>query len=206
MTRGEDVRAAGEAAGSGSGSGSGDAAGSGDPEPAPGEATNPYPVGTDRAEDEADNAPKTPAELEKQPKPAVPAPALATTASAAVKLIQSGKRDLALASLQALEQKSPKNAYVAFLLGNLYFDQRWWSVAMEYYRAAIYRNGGYKTNTVLIRNVIAMLVSKKTAAQAEVFLKKSSGRPAIPHLQAVGRSDPNAYLRKYATALARQIR
>jgi len=196
------------AAGSGSaGSGSGSAAAvETEAVPSPAEATNPDPAGANRAEDEDDNAPKTPSEAEKRPKPVASAPVLATTINGAVKLIQDGKRDLALASLLALEQKTPKSAYTAFLLGNLYFDQRWWSVAMEYYRAAIYRNGGYKTNTLLIRNVIGMLVSKKTDRQAEAFLKKSIGRPAIPHLQAVAKTDPNLYLRKYAAALARQIR
>ena len=39
-------------------------------------------------------------------------------------LIKAGKRDLALASLRALWKKRPQSAYIPFLLGNLYFDQR----------------------------------------------------------------------------------
>jgi serine/threonine-protein kinase len=193
----------------GEGSGAaGEGAGEGEPEavPSPAEATNPDPAGgaAATAEDEDEDAPKTQAEIEKRPKPA--APALATTINGAVKLIQERKRDLALASLQALYQKQPKSAYIPFLLGNLYFDQRWWSVAMEHYRAAIIRNGGYRYNATLIRNVIRMLISKKTSRQAEAFLKRTIGRPALPYLHVTARSDPNPYMRKYATALVRQIR
>ncbi len=173
--------------------------------PSPGEATNPDPSGAGSAEDEDDDAPKTQEDAEKRPKPA-PAPALAPTVNAAVKLIKEGKRDLALASLHALYKKQPKSAYIPFLLGNLYFDQRWWAVAMEQYRVAISRDAGYRGNAILIGNMIRMLLSKKTDRQAEAFLKKTIGRPAVPYLQITARSDRNPYLRKYAGALARQIR
>jgi serine/threonine protein kinase len=204
---GEPAAGAGSDSAPGAGEGSGSAAPAGEvePVPSPAEATNPDPAGGGSAEDEDENAPKTQADVEKRTKPPA-APVLATTINGAVKLIQDGKRDLALASLQALEQKQPKSAYTAFLLGNLYFDQRWWSVAMDYYRAAIHRNGGYRTNAVLIRNVIRTLISKKTDRKAEVFLKRAIGRPALPYLQQTARTDPNPYLRKYAGALARQIR
>ncbi|HWO19482.1 MAG TPA: protein kinase [Kofleriaceae bacterium] len=197
------------AGGSGSGSGAGSgSAGDGEVEavPSPAEATNPDPAGATSATavDEDENAPKTQAEVDKRVKPA--APALATTIAGAVKLIQDGKRDLALASLLALYQKQPKSSYIPFLLGNLYFDQRWWSVAMEHYRASITREAGYRYNATLIRNVIRMLISNKTSRQAEFFLKKTIGRPSLPYLQQTARTDQNAYMRKYATALARQIR
>jgi serine/threonine protein kinase/TolA-binding protein len=174
--------------------------------PPPEKATNPDPAGAGAgsAEDEDENAPKTQEDIEKRPKPATPA--LATTIAGAVKMVQDGKRDLALASLQALYQKQPKSAYIPFLLGNLYYDQRWWSVSMDNYRTAISRNGGYRTNAVLIRNVIRMLISKKTDRQAEAFLRRTIGRPALPYLQQTAKSDPNLYMRKYAAALVRQIR
>lgn len=202
--------------GSGSGSGSagsgsaGDPAGTGggevDQAPDPKAATNPVPprAGSAADTDEDPNAPKTQADVDKREKPAPPA--LATTIPDVIKLIKEGKRDRALTSLLAIYRQQPKSAYIPFLLGNLYFDQRWWSVAMENYKVAISRNPGYKSNAVLIGNVITMLVSKKTDAQAELFLKKTIGRPAAPYLQAAARSDPNPYIRKYAAALAKQIK
>ncbi len=167
--------------------------------------TNPDPAGANRAEDEDDNAPKTPSKAQTRPSRQRATPALATTINGAVKLIQDGKRDLALASLLALEQKAPKSAYTAFLLGNLYFDQRWWSVAMEYYRAAIIATAATRPTPSSSRNVIGMLVSKKTDGQAGPSSRSPSAGPAILHLQAVTRPI-RTYIRKYAAALARQIR
>ena len=77
---------------------------------------------------------------------------------------------------------------------------------MDQYRTAITRNAGYRTNATLIRNVIRMLISKKTDKNAELFLKKTIGKPALPYLQSTAKNDPNPYMRKYAAALARQIR
>lgn len=172
--------------------------------PAPDKATNPDPAGAGSADDEDDDAPKTQADIEARPKLATPA--LATTIDGAVKLIQEGKRDLAVASLQALQKKQTRNPYIPFLLGNLYYDRRWWSVSMDHYRAAIQLAGGYRANATLIRNVIRMLISKKTDKQAETFLRRTIGRSALPYLQSTARSDPNAYMRRYAAALARAIR
>ena len=77
---------------------------------------------------------------------------------------------------------------------------------MDHYRAAIRSDGRYRRNATLIRNVIRMLISKKTDRKAESFLLRTVGRPALPYLQATGRGDPNLYLRGYATKLARRLR
>jgi serine/threonine-protein kinase len=155
----------------------------------------------DTHEDEADDAPKTKADVEKR----APAPVLATTIHDAVNLIKAGKTELALASLRGLAKKNPRSAYVPFLLGNLYFDKRWWSVAMDHYRIAIRKNAGYKRNTTLNRNVIRMLVSKKTSGQAEYFLRKTIGRPSVPYLRYAASHESSAYVRRYAAALAKAI-
>jgi TolA-binding protein len=66
-----------------------------------------------------------------------PAPCSRPTLTGSIQLIKDGKRDLAMASLRALWKKTPNSSSIPFLLGNLYFDQRWWAVAMEHYTAAI---------------------------------------------------------------------
>ena len=79
------------------------------------------------ADDEAGDAPK----IERRGRAARAGratPQLATNLHDAVSLIKDGKRDHALASLRVLRKKTPKSAYIPFLLGNLYFDQPWWSV------------------------------------------------------------------------------
>ena len=60
------------------------------------------------------------------------------------RMIKAGKKELALASLRQLWKKQPNSGYIPFLLGNLYFDKKWWSVSMDHYRAAIKKNAGYR--------------------------------------------------------------
>ncbi|HEX7839858.1 MAG TPA: hypothetical protein VF469_20420, partial [Kofleriaceae bacterium] len=160
-------------------------------------------------EEEAANAPRTADEVEKHAreaeKRAPAAPALATTLSAAVQLIQEGKHDLAMASLRALWTKMPASAYIPFLLGNLYYDQRWWTVAMEHYAAAIKKNAQYRSNPTLNRNVIGMLASDKTSRKAQAFLRFTVGKPALPYLRFAAQHDANSQVRKISGSLARAI-
>jgi eukaryotic-like serine/threonine-protein kinase len=158
----------------------------------------------EQPQDEAPDAPKTVEEVEKKPAP--PQPQLATTLHDAVELIQQGKRDLALASLRQLRKKSPKSSYIPFLLGNLYYDQRWWSVSMDDYAAAIKNNPAYRTNSTLNRNVIRMLSSTKTQQRAANFLRGTIGRPALPYLKAAAAHEDNPVVKKQAAILARVIR
>ena len=173
----------------------------------------PDPVSADHAvpeseptenEDEAADAPATEEEVEKQPAP--PAPKLARTIHDAVVLIKQGERDLALSSLLQLKRKVPKSAYIPYLLGNLYFEKRWWSVALSNYRLAIKKNGGYRKNGVLIGKVVRMLASNKTAGKAAAFLRGTIGRPAGTYVRFAAAKNPNPTVRKRAAVLARQIR
>jgi len=167
------------------------------------------PEGDQKAapEDEEDNAPKTEAEAEKRE---APAPAqqnqLAKSIHGAVMQIKAGRKELAMQSLRALWKKNPNSGYIPFLMGNLYFDRKWWSVSMDHYRAAIKKNAGYKRNGVLNRNVIRMLASTKTRQRAWNFLRGVIGRFAAPHLRWAAKNDPNPVVRKQAASLARYIR
>jgi serine/threonine protein kinase len=186
------------------GAGSGSGSGSDEIEMDPGVATNPDPnADKQTAEDEAEDAPETTEDAEKR---APAAPVLATTVAAAVQQIKDGKRDLALSSLNALWKKSPKSSYIPFLLGNLYFDKLWWAVAMDHYKAAISKNGGYRSNAVLNRNVIKMLGSPRTVKKATGFIRTTIGKPAIPYLKQAAKSEPNDRVRKTAASLAKTVR
>jgi serine/threonine-protein kinase len=156
--------------------------------------------------DEAENAPKSEEEVEKHEPTPPPAPTLAKTIRGSVLLIKAGKKDLALASLRALQKKNPNSAYIPFLMGNLYFDRTWWSVAMDHYQTAIRKNAGYRRNAVLNRNVIRMLASTKTRQRATNFLRGIIGKFAAPHLRWAAKNDPNPVVRKQAAVLARYIR
>ncbi len=178
-----------------------------DVEPAdPTKAEDPDPTaGAPTAEDEAADAPADTAAVEAH-SPVAPSPAHATTVAGAVRLIKDGQRALALASLRTLARSNPRSAYIPFLLGNLYFDQQWWSVAMDHYRLAITRNTAYRGNPILIRNVIRTLASTKTRGKAIYFLRRTIGRPALAYLRTAAARDPSATVRKQAAALARAMR
>jgi serine/threonine-protein kinase len=167
-------------------------------------AEDPAPASTKPTndDDEEVNAPTTAEEVERH---APAAPVRATTLAGAVQLVQDGKRDLALASLRALWKKMPASAYIPFLLGNLYYDQRWWTVAMEHYAAAIKKNPQYRSNPTLNRNVIRMLASRKTSRKAQGFLRFTVGRPALPYLRHAAQHDASSQVRRLAGGLAHAI-
>jgi len=167
-------------------------------------ADDPAPASTKPSsdEDEAANAPKTAEEVEKH---APPAPVLATSLPGTIQLIKDGKRDLALASLRVLWKKTPNSSYIPFLLGNLYFDQRWWSVAMDHYSAAIKKNAAYRSNPTLNRNVIRMLASKKTSRNAQGFLKYTVGKPALPYVKYAAQHDANPQVKRLSGWLAKHL-
>ena len=155
--------------------------------------------------DEEEDAPKTEQEIEKR-EPPPPAPSLATTVKGAIAQIKAGKKELALASLRQLWKKQPNSAYIPFLLGNLYFDKKWWSVSMDHYKAAIKKNGGYRSNGVLNKNVIRMLASTKTRQAATNFLRGVIGRPSKSYLNWAATHEKSPVVRKQAKALAPYIR
>lgn len=196
-----------EGSGSDAGSGAGSSAGSDEIEMDPEKADDPDPEkgSADQAVEEAADAPETASAAEaKTPEP--PAPHRATNLHDAVLLIKGGQRELALASLRKLAADNKKSAYIPFLMGNLYADKLWWSVAMDEYGLAIKNNSAYRKNPTLIRNVIRMLASKKTQRQASGFLVRTVGHPAIPLLKTAAARDPNAIVKRQATMLLRQIR
>ncbi len=156
-------------------------------------------------EDEDDDAPKSEEEIEQREPPA-PVPQLARTVKEAVAMIKAGKKPLALSSLRLLWKKQPNSSYIPFLMGNLYFDKKWWSVSLDHYKTAIKQDPGYRRNQVLNRNVILMLASTKTRQSATNFLRGVIGSYAKRHLAKAAKSEKNPVVRKEAARVARMIR
>jgi len=166
-------------------------------------ADDPNPNPNQDATDEASDAPKNSDEAEKA---VVVQDALAKTVPDAIALIKSGKRELAIKSLEALRTKVAKNGYVPFLIGNLYFDKVWWGVAMDYYKVAIAQNAAYKRNAILNNNVITTLASTSTRRRAQSFLRFTVGAPAGAYLRNAAKHHKNSIVRQQAAALAKYIR
>jgi TolA-binding protein len=121
-------------------------------------------------------------------------------------MLKRGQRGPALTGLRALWKKSPRSAGLPYLMGNIYYDMKWWSVALEHYQAAIQRAPAYKRNATLIRNVIHMMGTKKTRGKAAYFLRKVVGRAAKPYLAVAARRDPSPAIRSSASWLNKRIR
>lgn len=121
-------------------------------------------------------------------------------------LLRAGRRDEAVAGLEKLRRKHPKNAYVAYLLGNLYFERRWWTDGMKAYRAAIQNNRAYRGRATLNRNVIRALGSAKTYGRASYLIRNDIGRAAIPFLRVAARTDKNPTVRARAERLLETLR
>ena len=92
------------------------------------------------------------------------------------------------------------------MLGNLYYDQRWWSVAMDDYADAIKKNAAYRNNPTLNRNVIRMLAAHEDPPEGDSFLRGTIGhrRAIVPPVR--GRARDNPIVRKQAAAWSRFIR
>jgi hypothetical protein len=153
------------------------------------------PSAAERSQDPTDDRPAPP--------PPPPAP-LAKTLPAVNALIKKGQRELAISSVHAMWQKAPKDARLPYLLGNLYFDKRWWTVGMTYYNAAISRLPAYKGNATLIRNVISALGSPKTRGKAKYLLTKVIGSGAKGLVRSAAKSHADPAVRREAAALIKR--
>ena len=163
-------------------------------------------AGEPEGESEAPDAPASAEAAEAREAQVTVRVAPAGSIAEAMQMIKRGQRQPALLGLRQLWKKNPRSAQLPYLIGNLYYDQKWWSVAMDHYRAAIDRSAAYKRNGILIRNVVHMLGSKQTRGKASWFLRKTVGRPAKPYLRLAARRDPSPAIRRSAAWLVRQIR
>jgi hypothetical protein len=107
--------------------------------------------------------------------------------------------------LRGLRKDHGNSAYLPFLLGNLYFDKRWWTVALGEYRTAIAKNAAYRNNGTLVRNVIRMMASATTLNAARTFITGKIGKPAIPYLKHTTATSTNANLKWHAAATLRAM-
>jgi hypothetical protein len=138
-------------------------------------------------------------------KPVAPPPAVGTIA-AAVALINEGRSEDAITALRHIRASTaPRNPYVMYLLGNLYFEKRWWTVGIDHYRDAIRENRVYRKKPILNKNVIRALGSAKTRPKATKMLVDTIGSPALPFLRRAAKSDPSAEVRKHAASIERRL-
>jgi hypothetical protein len=120
---------------------------------------------------------------------------------------RQGKTEEAIQALRILRKtKMSKSAYVPYLLGNLYCSKHWWTIGLDYYRAAIKTNRVYRGKRILNQNVIRALASPKAHRKAAGMLVYAIGRPSLPYLKRAFKSDKNRSVRKKAWWLYKRIK
>jgi serine/threonine-protein kinase len=103
-------------------------------------------------------------------------------------LIARNRTSDATARLQKLRKQYPANAYLPFVIGNLYFDRLVWKKGFEAYRDAIALDPAYRRDPRVIANAIRSLASRSQAWRGVRFLEQEIGAPAIPLLEEVADS------------------
>jgi len=118
-------------------------------------------------------------------------------------LMRKGDSDGALAGLYRLRHARPtpsasKGSEIATLIGDLYFDKKWWTDGLREYRFAITLDGRAKKNGILLDNTVRALGDRNTSARARRLLVDYIGRGAVPALKRAARSGATPQLRHAA--------
>lgn len=101
------------------------------------------------------------------------------------KLLRGDNGARSIKPLQTLSYKHPKNAEIAFLLGQLYLEKLWVDDGLKAFRRAVEIDPSLRSNPFLIRAVIHGLGNDGDARQVRRFLAKEIGAPAAPYLTEV---------------------
>lgn len=131
-----------------------------------------------------------------------PAPAVRNVSDARA-LIRRGDTDGALAGLYRLRHARPapsaaRSSEIATLIGDLYFDKKWWTDGLREYRFAITADAHAKKNDLLLTNSVRALGDRNTFARARRLILDYVGRAAVPALKRAARSGGAPQLRARA--------
>ena len=96
-------------------------------------------------------------------------------------LLRKGDSDGALAGLYRLRHGKPtptgaKASEIAVLIGDVYFDKKWWTDGLREYRFAITLDGRAKKNEILLNNSVHALGDRATFARARRLILDYVGR------------------------------
>jgi hypothetical protein len=110
--------------------------------------------------------------------------------------VREGRRDPALRALAQLRAQRPSSAYAPYLEGQVNFDNLRWVDGLASYDAAIRNNPAYRSDPMLIRDLIECLVSDRFHDKCADFLVREVGAPSAPLLEETarthGRRSPSA--------------
>jgi serine/threonine-protein kinase len=119
--------------------------------------------------------------------------------------VKEGRRDQALRALAKLRAQHPSSAYAPYLEGRVNFDNLRWMDGLASYSAAIRNNPAYRSDPVLIRDLIGCLVSDRFHGKCSEFLAREVGAPAASFLEDAARSHAYANVRTRAASLLPKV-
>jgi serine/threonine-protein kinase len=120
-------------------------------------------------------------------------------------LLEAKRWQEAVRLLEDLQEQHADNAYLPYLLGNLYTQKYWGRQGIDAYREAIRRDPALRGDPVLIRNTIRLFISDRHAWAAEKFLAETIGPAAIPFLEET-RQSKNPVVRRRAERVLAELR
>jgi serine/threonine-protein kinase len=147
-----------------------------------------------------------PAEAQTPAKPPAPAEAPIDSIADVERLIQQGRRDDAIQGILRLRRTTfPRSGYLAYLLGNLYFDKMYWADGLDAYFDAIKFTPQYKSNANINENAIRALSHDQARHKAAALFTEHIRRAGLKYLRKAAASDKNPKVRQRAKALIPRI-
>ncbi|HEX4461688.1 MAG TPA: protein kinase, partial [Polyangia bacterium] len=146
------------------------------------------------------------------PEPVAPtrdAPAIRSVGDARA-LVRRGDSDGALAGLYRLRRSHPtpsasKSSEIATLIGDLYFERKWWTDAMREYRFAIALDARARKAEPLVGNSVHALADRATYPRARRLILDYVGKGAAPALKRAAKSGATPTLRRRAKSVLATI-
>lgn len=123
-----------------------------------------------------------------------------------VRVIAGDRSSRTMKELQKLSHRYPKNAEIAYILGQFYCDKLWMNDCLTYFQKAIELDGTFRTNPALIKAAIAGLGNDSDHAKVEQFLVQEIGLLAAPDLEEVLDGTWRKQVKDRAADILRQLK
>jgi serine/threonine protein kinase len=122
------------------------------------------------------------------------------------RLLQQGRRDEALQGIIRLRRSNfPRSGYLAFMLGNLYFDKMQWSAGLAAYDDALRLRPEYRGNATLNENAIRALAHKTTWPKVNALYTGLIRQAGAKYLRIAAQSDKNPTVRQRAKQILGRV-
>jgi hypothetical protein len=122
------------------------------------------------------------------------------------RVVQGDRSKRTLKELQKLSRNHPKNAEVAYILGQFYCGKLWMGDCLENFHRALQLEPSLRTNPYLIKAAVAGLGSDGEHTRVRRFLIKDIGQPAAPFLEDVLKGTWRQQVKDRASAILREIK